>query len=607
MPRDYKKKLGSRAYKSYNEEMLNKALEDVVEGRRTIRAASEAHKIPYGTLYNKYKGKFMKRPGAQTIFSESEEIAILKAAAKCGDWGYPLTSLDLRFLAKAYLDKQGRTVKKFSNNLPGVDWAYSLLKRHKESFSQRVASNIKKARANVSRESLNTYFDNLEKIVKDIPSSHIFNYDETNMSDDPGQKLGIYKRGVKYPERVINHSKSATTVMVCGSADGVLLPPYIIYRSLHLYNTWKEGGPCGPPCCDKSCCSQGSRYNRTVSGWIDTVTFRDWFRTCFLPHAKKLPGRKVLIGDNLSCHLDTDVINLCQENNIDFICLVPHSTHLCQPLDVAFFRPMKSSWRTTLTNWKIQNSKLSSVPKDAFPHLLKKALEKMDSVPPKPNAPLSNIKSAIKRNMISAFEATGICPLNRERVLRRLPNESCSALNADEAIESVLTDYLREQRFGTSSSVSRRRTRLNLAPGESASSTQFQIEAEDDSEDGLESRSLASTSSKKIVEVESEDDPETADFETECTIGRFILAKFFTARGKKTYKYVCRIIGLSPLVVEGFKSTVVGNKRKFRLVRDDISEIDNTDIIAFLPNPLRVQTEGPECVEFNYDINIFEM
>lgn len=39
----------------------------------------------------------------------------------------------------------------------------------------------------------------------------------------------------------MNYSKSATSVMVCGSADGVLLPPYVIYKSLHLYDTWKNG------------------------------------------------------------------------------------------------------------------------------------------------------------------------------------------------------------------------------------------------------------------------------------------------------------------------------------------------------------------------------
>ncbi|KAJ3655866.1 hypothetical protein Zmor_014975 [Zophobas morio] len=145
------------------------------------------------------------------------------------------------------IDKQGRAVEKFKNNLPEIDWAYSILKRHRQEYSQRVATNIKRARAAVSRETLIEYFTRLEETVKDVPSSNIFNYDESNFNDDPGKKVGIYRRGVKYPEKAMNFTKSATTIMACGSADRVLLPPYIIYNSTHLYNTWKERAPCGPP------------------------------------------------------------------------------------------------------------------------------------------------------------------------------------------------------------------------------------------------------------------------------------------------------------------------------------------------------------------------
>ena len=33
------------------------------------------------------------------------------------------------------------------------------------------------------------------------------NYDETNLSDEPGQKKCVFRRGINYPERVINFSK----------------------------------------------------------------------------------------------------------------------------------------------------------------------------------------------------------------------------------------------------------------------------------------------------------------------------------------------------------------------------------------------------------------
>lgn len=120
MPRIYKKKLGSREYKNYPAARVEAALGKVLDGRLSIRGASEQYNIPYGTIYNRYKGKHVKKPGAQTAFTESEEKAILKSAAKCSNWGYPLTLLDLRFFAKSFLDRQGRVVSKFQNNLPGL-------------------------------------------------------------------------------------------------------------------------------------------------------------------------------------------------------------------------------------------------------------------------------------------------------------------------------------------------------------------------------------------------------------------------------------------------------------------------------------------------------
>ena len=34
-----------------------------------------------------------------------------------------------------------------------------------------------------------------------------------------------------------------TRISVCGSADGVRLPPFILNKGKHLYNTWIQGGP----------------------------------------------------------------------------------------------------------------------------------------------------------------------------------------------------------------------------------------------------------------------------------------------------------------------------------------------------------------------------
>ena len=39
--------------------------------------------------------------------------------------------------------------------------------------------------------------------------------------------------------------KSSFTVLFCLSAGGQCLPPFVVYKGLHLYSNWTEGGPVG--------------------------------------------------------------------------------------------------------------------------------------------------------------------------------------------------------------------------------------------------------------------------------------------------------------------------------------------------------------------------
>lgn len=54
--------------------------------------------------------------------------------------------------------------------------------------------------------------------------------------DDPGKKKLLYRRVTNYPESVMKHSNSSTTIMVCGSA---LVPfrPLISSTRVNIYGT----------------------------------------------------------------------------------------------------------------------------------------------------------------------------------------------------------------------------------------------------------------------------------------------------------------------------------------------------------------------------------
>jgi hypothetical protein len=184
--------------------------------------------------------------------------------------------MDFCIIVKSYLDAEGHIVPTFSMNLPGPDWAQSFIKRHSV-VRKRVANDTKRSRASVGEAQLRDYHRRLTVEYQGIPPTHIFSYDETNLADNTSASKFLFRRGVKYPDRVINTSKSCVTMMLCGSADGTWLPPFIIYKSDDLYTSWIEGGPKGDTCCNFCCCKNGTQFHNTNSGWMDANAFQKWF------------------------------------------------------------------------------------------------------------------------------------------------------------------------------------------------------------------------------------------------------------------------------------------------------------------------------------------
>jgi hypothetical protein len=238
MVRNYKRSPGTRPYKNYTDDLLNEAKENVSKGKMSLAKASKIYKIPLGTLHNKLNGKHSKKNRGQSVLSETEERSMLDSILVAADWGYPLNSLDFRFYTKAYLDTANKIVPRFKNNFPGEDWAFSVLRRYKDLVTSRISTNIKPSRAQVGPQELTAYHSHFGDLLAGIPPSNIVNYDETNMSDNPGRMKVICRRKVKYVEKVIHHSKSCTTVMFAATADGTLLPPYVIYKAAHLWDSW---------------------------------------------------------------------------------------------------------------------------------------------------------------------------------------------------------------------------------------------------------------------------------------------------------------------------------------------------------------------------------
>lgn len=229
--RTYQKNPGSRPYANYSEENLEKAVEAVRSGM-SKKLAAQTYGIPRMTLVYRCLGRHTKSVGHPTILSKEEEGVISRTLGVVADWGFPLTKPDIKAVIKKYLDKKGIVIPVLKDNHPGDDMVSVFIKRN--NLSVRIASNIKRSRSSVDQEDVLKFFANITPALLESSGNHIYNYDETNVTDDPGARKVIVPRNSKRVERVQNHSRTAISIMVCGSASGVLLPPMVVYKANNI-------------------------------------------------------------------------------------------------------------------------------------------------------------------------------------------------------------------------------------------------------------------------------------------------------------------------------------------------------------------------------------
>ena len=182
-----------------------------------------------------------------TVFTSIEQLA---------DWKVLFNTYDIRCLLQWYLDRTGTLHKAFKNNMPGIDWVRGFIKRNH--LTQRISGNVN---AEVNEDIINNYFNELESSLDGIPATHIFNCDETNITDDTSAKYVVARRGRKRVERKTQPSKSLISVMFAGSAAGEFLLTMVVYKSENVYANWIKND------------SLGSIYNASKSGRFDMRMF----------------------------------------------------------------------------------------------------------------------------------------------------------------------------------------------------------------------------------------------------------------------------------------------------------------------------------------------
>lgn len=285
--------------KQYADEDIEKALECIKNGS-TIYVASKTYNVPYQTIHDKVK--------------------------------------------KIYT-KSGAGARKH--------WYDGFLKRN-PSVALRIAQPLTPARLSVTEDKLRSWFQrvykyfeeqNLVEILSD--PSRIFNCDESAFFLCPKGDKVLAKRGSKFVySRSGNNEKECLTICVGASAAGKLMPPFVLFPYKRIPQPIIEKYP------------KSWAIGKSDSGWMTTETFYEYVANIFHPYLEKENIEKpvVLYLDGHTSHISLHLSEFCRDHGIILIALLPNSTHILQPMDVAIFHSLKSAWRKKVQCWRIENN-----------------------------------------------------------------------------------------------------------------------------------------------------------------------------------------------------------------------------------------------------------
>lgn len=307
---------------------------------------------------------------------------------KASDIYYGLSPKEVRRFAYRYAIACNLRVPQrwTETEMAGSDWFTGFLKRHPQ-LSIRTPQATSLARCtSFNKHNVELFFNNLDVVLKrlNITPADIWNIDESGVTTVQRPDRVVARRGFRQIGRVTSAERgSLVTMALAVSALGNSVPPFFIFPRVHFKPHFIRDGPIG---CD------GAAH---VSGWMTEANFLKYMKH-FVLHVRCSKERPCLVlVDNHSSHLDSEVLDYCKENGITLLSFPAHCSHKLQPLDRSVYGPFKKFVNSACDAWVTNNKRPMTI--YDIPSVVRIAL---------PNAATPN-------NITSGFNVTGINPFNR--------------------------------------------------------------------------------------------------------------------------------------------------------------------------------------------------
>ncbi|CAF4845267.1 unnamed protein product [Rotaria sp. Silwood1] len=232
--------------------------------------ASKKFGVPESTI-RKHKDNRSNRVGSgrPSVLSVDQEQYLVALLQELQSIGVRLTREILAKITGDFI----RMIKK-SNKDVSRHWFQNFFKRNSDKLKMKKELKLERSRRdNFTEEVRSNWFSKLKGKYVCVPADKKFVFEQQGGT-----------------------GKAFTTILLCTSASGDVLPPLVVYAAKAVNTLWCAGGV------------PGTTYKCSESGWISEEIFTDWFKNLFLEQTKNIERPLLLVMDNHPAHINIDVI-----------------------------------------------------------------------------------------------------------------------------------------------------------------------------------------------------------------------------------------------------------------------------------------------------------
>jgi len=275
----------------------------------------------------------------------------------------------------------------------GHNWISRFLQRHPEIHS-KVGKKIQAQRLDITTpEAIEAWFTQFNAVREryKVEWKNIYNMDETGIAlgvCNNQTVIGTTSTTSSYKKTPEN--REWVSIIETISATGIRLQALVIFKGQSLQTTWFTNDT-----------TPDYRYTVSMNGWTNNEIGLAWLNQVFLPQTAVDDQYRLLLIDGHKTHATFEFMWKCHENKVVVFYLLPHSSHVLQPLDLACFSLLKSRYRDQITNLA-RFDDASAVKKAQFLQYYEKASQ----------------EGLNSRQIKAGWKASGIHPWNPRKVVR---------------------------------------------------------------------------------------------------------------------------------------------------------------------------------------------